>query len=48
MGTYGISPYVPNVVEIVDDKGRSNKDLSVKNIGFNDESNDFLISSSEN
>lgn len=47
MKKYGISPYVPIDVEIVDDKGMPIKYLSIKGIGFNDESNNLIVSMSE-
>lgn len=48
MEKYAISPYVPIVVEVVDDKGMPSKYLSIKSIGFNDESNELVISLREN
>ncbi len=47
MEKYGVSSYVPIVVEVVDDKGLPYKYLSLKDIGFNDESNELLISLKE-
>lgn len=47
MKNFGISPYVPIVMEVVDEQGIPQKYLSIKAIGFNDESNNLIISMRE-
>ena len=44
MKEYGISPYVPIDVEVVDDRGLPIKYLSIKGVGFNDEGNRLIVS----
>lgn len=47
MKKYGISSYVPIDVEIVDEKGLPIKNLTIKELGFNDEGNRLIISMRE-
>lgn len=43
MKKYGISPYVPIDIELVDAKGLTMRYFSIDSIGFNDESNRLMI-----
>lgn len=47
MEKYRISPYVPIVLEVQDDEGMPSKYLTIKNLGFNDESNELFVFLSE-
>ena len=44
MKKYGISSYVPIDVEVVDENGLPIKNLTIKELGFNDEGNRLIIS----
>lgn len=47
MKKYGVSQYVPLVMEVVDEQGIPIKYLDIKNVYFNDEANQLIISMKE-